>query len=34
MDTLPALVSILHDTVPILKVLTRIPAHAVLKAAR
>lgn len=32
-DALPALVSILRDTVPVLEVLTRIPARAIPKAA-
>lgn len=32
-DTLPALVSVLRDTVPVLEVLARIPARAVPKAA-
>jgi hypothetical protein len=32
-DALPALVSVLRDTVPVLEVLTRIPARAVPKAA-
>ncbi|KAF8482456.1 MED14-domain-containing protein [Russula ochroleuca] len=32
-DALPALVSVLRDTVPVLEVLARIPAHAVPKAA-
>ena len=32
-DALPALVSVLRDTVPVLEVLTRIPARAIPKAA-